>query len=416
MTIPGITVVVDTGLARRSLFDPGSGMSRLELLRISRASATQRAGRAGRTAPGVCYRVWSEGAHTTLAAHTPAEIMETDLAPLMLDLAQWGARDAERLRWLDIPPAPMQQQARELLRAARRARRARARSPPPDARWRSCRCIRASRTCCCAPRAPGAEALAADIAALLSERDLLRAGAGARDPDLRTRLEALKRGGGRTTWTAARCSASGRRRSGCDRSWRRCADCAATRGRNAPRPRRRHARRPAARRLSRPHRPAPRRRRGPLPAQRRPRRAVPRSHRPGAQRIHRRRVTGRPGARGAHPARRAGGTRRRCCASAPRASKCATRSAGTRVPAPCGAPRALAGRAAARGVRAGRCARRSAGRRDARRRAPARPGVAAVGPRYAQPAGAHGVRARAEARRHRRLAGERRRGAARHAR
>jgi ATP-dependent helicase HrpB len=194
VTIPGITVVVDTGLARRSLFDPGSGMIRLELLRISRAAAAQRAGRAGRTAPGVCYRVWSEGAHATLAAHTPAEILETDLAPLMLDLAQWGAREAGRLRWLDVPPAPMQQQARDLLRQL----------DALDAQGQITATGRAMAQLPLHPRlahlllraaGSGAEALAADIAALLSERDLLRAGSGARDPDLRTRLEALKRGG-----------------------------------------------------------------------------------------------------------------------------------------------------------------------------------------------------------------------------
>jgi ATP-dependent helicase HrpB len=194
VTIPGITVVVDTGLARRSLFDPGSGMSRLELLRISRASAAQRAGRAGRTAPGVCYRTWSEGAQATLPAHTPAEILETDLTPLMLELAQWGARDAGRLRWLDIPPVPMQQQAIELLRELEAL----------DARDQITASGRAMAQLPLHPRlahllmraaGSGAESLAAQIAALLSERDLLRAGVGTRDPDLRTRLEVLKRGG-----------------------------------------------------------------------------------------------------------------------------------------------------------------------------------------------------------------------------
>jgi len=118
VTIPGVTVVVDSGLARRSLFDPGTGMSRLELRHISRASCTQRAGRAGRTRPGRCYRTWSESAHLALPAHTPPEVVETDLAPLMLELAGWGAQDASALRWLDVPPAPMQQQARELLAQA----------------------------------------------------------------------------------------------------------------------------------------------------------------------------------------------------------------------------------------------------------------------------------------------------------
>ena len=90
LTIDGVRIVVDAGLERRSLFDPASGMNRLELQRISRASAEQRAGRAGRTAPGVCYRLWGEGAERSLAAYAPPEICVSDLAPLALDLAVWG--------------------------------------------------------------------------------------------------------------------------------------------------------------------------------------------------------------------------------------------------------------------------------------------------------------------------------------
>ena len=115
LTIDGVRVVVDSGLMRRARFDPVTGMSRLETQRISRASAEQRRGRAGRTAPGVCYRAWSEGAHAALAAFTPAEILEADLAPLALELASWGARDAAELRWLDAPPAAMLASARDLL-------------------------------------------------------------------------------------------------------------------------------------------------------------------------------------------------------------------------------------------------------------------------------------------------------------
>jgi len=115
VTIPGVTVVIDSGLERRSRFDPVNGMSRLEVTRISRAAAAQRAGRAGRTAPGLCYRLWSEGAAASLAAFSPPEITETDLAPLALELAQWGSADGLKLRWLDPPPAPMLAQARELL-------------------------------------------------------------------------------------------------------------------------------------------------------------------------------------------------------------------------------------------------------------------------------------------------------------
>src|SRR6185437_11397490 len=107
LTIPGVRVVVDSGLARRQRFDPATGMSRLETERISRASAEQRQGRAGRTEPGVCYRAWSEGAQRSLVPFSPAEIVEADLTPLALELASWGARDAAALKWLDPPPTAM---------------------------------------------------------------------------------------------------------------------------------------------------------------------------------------------------------------------------------------------------------------------------------------------------------------------
>ena len=198
LTIPGVRVVVDSGLVRRARFDPVTGMSRLETQRISRASAEQRQGRAGRTAPGVCYRAWSEGAHAALAPFTPAEILEADLAPLALELASWGARDAAALRWLDAPPAALLGERRATccerlgaLDADGRisahgrdmARLARAPAPGAHAAARP----RARRSCRSARSSP----------ALLSERDLLRGGAGARDADIRTRLELLRgRGAG----------------------------------------------------------------------------------------------------------------------------------------------------------------------------------------------------------------------------
>ncbi len=170
-------VVIDSGLMRRARFDPVTGMSRLETQRISRASAEQRRGRAGRTAAGVCYRAWSAGAHAALAAFTPAEILEADLAPLALELANWGARDAAELRWLDAPPAAMLASARDLLRAPRRARVAGRISAHGRDHGAPAACIRAWRTCCCAPARSALLPLAAELAALLSERDLLRGGA-----------------------------------------------------------------------------------------------------------------------------------------------------------------------------------------------------------------------------------------------
>ncbi|WP_323149201.1 ATP-dependent helicase HrpB, partial [Pseudomonas oryzihabitans] len=104
LTIEGVRVVVDAGLARVPAFDPGSGMTRLTTRRISRASATQRQGRAGRLEPGVCYRLWSEELHQQLPAYDSAEILQADLAGLALQLARWGM-SAEELAWLDPPPA-----------------------------------------------------------------------------------------------------------------------------------------------------------------------------------------------------------------------------------------------------------------------------------------------------------------------
>ena len=107
LTIPGVRIVVDAGLARRPLFDSNKGMTRLDTARISVASADQRRGRAGRVAPGTCYRLWSERAHSNLASDAEPEIANADLAPLALDLATWGIHDDEgvdALPWLDRPP------------------------------------------------------------------------------------------------------------------------------------------------------------------------------------------------------------------------------------------------------------------------------------------------------------------------
>lgn len=113
LTIPGIRLVVDGGYQRLPVFDIGAGMGRLVTRRVSRAAADQRAGRAGRQAPGQAIRLWSPS--EVLAAHTPPEILSADLSALVLDLAEWGCRDPGQLDWLDVPPAPAWQQARSVL-------------------------------------------------------------------------------------------------------------------------------------------------------------------------------------------------------------------------------------------------------------------------------------------------------------
>jgi ATP-dependent helicase HrpB len=116
LTIEGVRIVVDCGLARRPRYEPATGLTRLETRRASRASVDQRKGRAGRTEPGVCWRLWDEGETRSLAPFDRPEILEADLSGLALDLAAWGARDPAVLRWLDPPPAPAWAEARTLLR------------------------------------------------------------------------------------------------------------------------------------------------------------------------------------------------------------------------------------------------------------------------------------------------------------
>ena len=185
LTIDGVRVVVDAGLARVPRFDPASGMTRLDTQRISRASATQRAGRAGRLEPGVCYRLWSQNQHEQLAAYGSAEILAADLAGLALQLARWGVEPAE-LAFLDTPPAAPFAQARELLQ----------RLGALDGRGVLTAHGQAMAELPAHPRiahlllrgqALGLASLACDLAALLGERDILR-GAGA---DLHSRIALL---------------------------------------------------------------------------------------------------------------------------------------------------------------------------------------------------------------------------------
>ncbi len=193
ITIAGVTTVIDCGLARIPRFEPASGMTRLDTVRVSQASAEQRRGRAGRTAPGVCYRLWDEAEHRGLPPFAAPEMLEADLAPLALELALWGAKDASQLAWLDPPPAAALGQARELLRRLGALDDA----GSVTAHGRAMAGFGAHPRLAhmmLAGRALGDGALAADLAALIEERDVLR-GADARSIDLRPRLAALRAGG-----------------------------------------------------------------------------------------------------------------------------------------------------------------------------------------------------------------------------
>ena len=184
LTIDGVRVVIDAGLARVPRFDPGSGMTRLDTQRISRASATQRAGRAGRLEPGVCYRLWSEDQHAQLAAYGSAEILQADLAGLALQLARWGVTP-EQLIWLDVPPSASYAQARQLLerlgalRGEKLTPHGEAMAELPAHPRIAHLLIRGQDL--------GLADMACDVAALLGERDILR-GAGA---DVHSRLALL---------------------------------------------------------------------------------------------------------------------------------------------------------------------------------------------------------------------------------
>ncbi|MBR1217383.1 ATP-dependent helicase HrpB [Bradyrhizobium sp. U87765 SZCCT0131] len=115
LTIEGVRIVVDCGLARVPRYEPDIGLTRLETVRASRAAVDQRRGRAGRTEPGVCYRLWDEPQTASFEPYTRPEILSSDLSPLLLDLAQWGVRDPGQLAFLDPPPAPALSEARALL-------------------------------------------------------------------------------------------------------------------------------------------------------------------------------------------------------------------------------------------------------------------------------------------------------------
>ena len=187
LTIEGIRVVVDSGLARVPRYEPDLGLTRLETVRVSRASADQRRGRAGRTEPGTCYRLWAEAADGAMPPFARPEMLDADLSGLVLDLATWGVAEPGTLRWLDPPPVPAVAEAKKLLRGigaldpdgavtAEGRSLARIAAPPRVARM----VVEAARR--------GAAGLGGEVAALLVERGLGGTGADAAD-----RLERWRR-------------------------------------------------------------------------------------------------------------------------------------------------------------------------------------------------------------------------------
>ena len=187
LTIEGVRIVVDSGVARVPRYEPDIGLTRLETVRASRAAVDQRRGRAGRTEPGVCYRLWDEPQTASLAAYTQPEILSADLSSLVLDLAQWGVRDPSTLAFLDPPPVPALKEARGLLselgaldgdgRITAEGQSLRALALPP----RLARMIVDSHRL-------GAGEEAAEVAAVITERGL-----GGDNVDLDVRLDQFRR-------------------------------------------------------------------------------------------------------------------------------------------------------------------------------------------------------------------------------
>ncbi|MBU1405957.1 MAG: ATP-dependent helicase HrpB [Proteobacteria bacterium] len=188
VTIEGIHTVVDSGWKRSPKFDPNSGLSRLTTQRISQASATQRAGRAGRLGPGHCYRLWSTGEEHGLKPFDPPEIMTADLSQLALDLARWGVTSPDGLRWLDPPPAGHFTQAQSVLHALGALDKQR-RITPLGKKMADLPAHPRLGHMLLAASKDNATDLACDLAALLSERDIIKG--RERSADIEDRLHAL---------------------------------------------------------------------------------------------------------------------------------------------------------------------------------------------------------------------------------
>ncbi len=190
LTIEGIHIVIDSGLSRVPRFDPRSGLTRLETVRVTKDAADQRTGRAGRLGPGICCRLWTEATQRNLVPQRKPEILEADLAPVLLELAHWGVKDVSELNWITVPPAGAVSQANELLLqlkavnengiTLRGKEMLRLPTHPRIAHMLQMN----------TDDSKGKKALATDLAAMLEERDPLPRNSGA---DISLRLEALRK-------------------------------------------------------------------------------------------------------------------------------------------------------------------------------------------------------------------------------
>ena len=188
LTIEGIKIVIDSGYCRAPRFDPKTGLTRLDTIRVTQDMATQRAGRAGRTSSGICYRLWNQASHQHLLPHRNPEILEADLAPTMIELAQWGIQDLNTLAWLSPPPPSAVGQAQRILEEL--------------GALNFSKITKRGKEMLRLPTHPriahlllegqeyGLIALATDVAAILEERDPLQKEAGA---NLTLRIEALRK-------------------------------------------------------------------------------------------------------------------------------------------------------------------------------------------------------------------------------
>lgn len=188
LTIEGIKIVIDSGYCRAPRFDPKTGLTRLDTIRVTQDMATQRAGRAGRTSSGICYRLWNQASHQHLLPNRNPEILEADLAPTIIELAQWGIQDLNALAWLSPPPPSAVGQAQRILEEL--------------GALNSSKITKRGKEMLRLPTHPriahlllegqeyGLIALATDVAAILEERDPLQKDAGA---NLTLRIEALRK-------------------------------------------------------------------------------------------------------------------------------------------------------------------------------------------------------------------------------